>query len=201
MDDSLLCYYQAQRGTPDPHDVVLWIDVVNGRVDEVLGEEQWDRSCGPVDMALVSPDGRYVAFDRSFLTGGTCLGLWLLDLESGEWNEITYEYGSRYRHRLLGWEAPDVIAFHRHLEPPQSEGTHGQPWREVCRAHLAAPVFAASSPGGEGGGITGEACGAAVLQQAGLDDGRAPGRPRHALTATRESMSGEGVEGEGAPVS
>jgi hypothetical protein len=197
LGDSLLCYYQAKRESPYPYNVVLRIDTVTGEADEILREERWDPSRGPVDTALASPDGRYVAFDRSSLAGGTCLGLWLLDLKSRECSEITYEYASRYRHRLLTWEAPNVIAFRRYAGPAASEEPDGQPGWAAYRAHLWPPALVASSRGGVRGGrkeAAGEAYSSGGRQKAALGHSRARDRPRHARTATRVSMSGHEVQ-------
>jgi hypothetical protein len=97
---------------------VLEVHLPSGRSRTVFAEEQWDPSRGAIRCALLSPDGRWLAFDRlrepsNLAKGGTCAGIWLLDLQSGECQEITHESEPDYHHRLVGWDGSDVLFLRR----------------------------------------------------------------------------------------
>jgi len=116
--DRVVICCQAQDDSRGLINCVLEVDLPSGRSRTVFAEEQWDPSRGAIRCALLSPDGRWLAFDRSrepsnLAKGGTCAGIWLLDLQSGECQEITHESEPDYHHRLVGWDGSDVLFLRR----------------------------------------------------------------------------------------
>jgi hypothetical protein len=137
--NALIVCYEAEGAN-----VVMEAETGSGDARRVLVEETWDPSLSPLDRAYLSPDRRFLACDRYrsphlMRMGGTCSGIWLLDLESGEWVELTYEDVPDYRHRLLGWEGPDTLLFTRRVAEERPTPSHGGYLHPVYRAHLAAP--------------------------------------------------------------
>ena len=136
---TLIVCYEAEGAN-----VVVEVETESGDARRVLVEERWDPSLTPMDRAYLSPDGRFLAFDRarspsSMAMGGRCSGIWLLDLGSGECVELTYEDTSDYRHRLLGWGGPDTLLFTRRVEDESPTPSHDGYLRPVYRAYLALP--------------------------------------------------------------
>jgi hypothetical protein len=145
--NALLVCYEAEGAN-----VVVEVETESGDARRVLVEGTWDPSLTAVETPCLSPDGRFLAFDRvrspsSMARGGRCSGLWLLDLDSGKCVELTYEDTGDYHHRLLGWESTDRLLFTRRVEEERPTPAHGGYLHPVYRAHLAAPA-----EGGRGAG-------------------------------------------------
>jgi hypothetical protein len=139
----LVLYYEARDGRHEAENVVLRIEPSTGEVREVLREERWDPSRRPLHALSLSPDGRYLAFDRAFSAklieaGGTCAGIWVLDLESGECVELTYEDTTRYQHKLVQWDDADTLLFTCRVQGPPR--TYDGIRDDLYRARLDLPL-------------------------------------------------------------
>ena len=140
--DLMILCYEGENEKYGSENVFMEIDPGSGATRRILTEERWDPSLGPMDRGCLSPDGRLLAFDRFrsptlLAQGGRCSGIWLLDLESGECAELTYEDGSEYHHRLIGWEGPDTLVFTRRVAEEMPTFTGGGSQRDLYRLHLA----------------------------------------------------------------
>lgn len=140
-NDELIFCYEAEAGASRLENVVLRVATLSGKAERVLREERWDPSRRPMHIAVLSPDRRYLLFDRVFspkliAAGGTCAGIWLLDLESGECTELTYENAGRYEHHVPRWEGPNTFLFVRHDQGPTQRPSEDQPGHDVWRARL-----------------------------------------------------------------
>jgi len=137
--NALLVCYEAEGAN-----VVVEVDAESGDARRVLVEERWDPSLTGIETPCLSPDGRFLAFDRvrspsAMAAGGKCSGIWLLDLDSGKCVELTYEDTSDYHHRLLGWGSADTLLFTRRVEEETPTASQGDYLRPVYRAYLALP--------------------------------------------------------------
>jgi len=118
--------------------VVRRVDVATGQHPLLHRQEQGVARQGYLDKALLSPDGRYLAFDRMPYFFPPKCSIWLLDCRTGECSELTYEDAQDYHHGLLRWEGERTILFHRKTETK----TKPMAW-DLYRAHLNLPVSAA----------------------------------------------------------
>jgi hypothetical protein len=137
--NALLVCYEAEGAN-----VVVEVETESGDARRVLVEETWDPSLTAIETPCLSPDGRFLAFDRvrspsAMAKGGRCSGLWLLDLESEKCVELTYEDTGDYHHRLLGWESTDRLLFTRRVGEETPGASHDGYLRPVYRAYLALP--------------------------------------------------------------
>lgn len=139
--NTLLFCYERIGPSRRAENIVVDIDVLTGDAQVILGEEQRDPSRGPMGHRCLSPDGRWLAFDRLRLPSaiadvGTSSGLWLLDLVAGTCHELTSESTTDYEHILLGWEDETTILFARRVVLGVRTENSIQPRYDVCRARL-----------------------------------------------------------------
>jgi hypothetical protein len=116
---------------------LIW---VGGASDEIMAADPTTRAVSsvyrdpvlstPICRLLPSPDGRFIAFDR---TAGKTLGIWVLDLVTRKAGEVTYEMATLYDHNLVRWEDDSDILFAR----PRHDDTRET--YDIYRAHLARP--------------------------------------------------------------
>jgi hypothetical protein len=137
--NALLVCYEAEGAN-----VVVEAETESGDARRVLVEERWDPSLTAIETPCLSPDGRFLAFERvrspaAMAAGGKCSGIWLLDLDSGKCVELTYEDTSDYHHRLLGWGSADTLLFTRRVEEETPAASQSDYLRPVYRAYLALP--------------------------------------------------------------
>src|SRR5262249_54851633 len=64
-----------------------------------------------VQQMLLSPDGKFIAFDRLNMNDGDGLGIWLLDVRSGKCFQATFEASPPYSHNLIRWDSPTRLEF------------------------------------------------------------------------------------------
>jgi len=102
------------------------IDVNTGAMEVVLRDS--DRM-GSIEGILPSEDGRYVALGKSTLWGYNPRHIWLLDLATGQCEQLTK--GAGHNHTLLQWKAADVLLFAR--------SNPGRGW-DIYEAKLALSV-------------------------------------------------------------
>jgi len=102
------------------------IDVNTGAMEVVLRDS--DRM-GSIEGILPSEDGRYVALGKSTLWGYNPRHIWLLDLATGQCEQLTK--GAGHNHTPLQWKAADVLLFAR--------SNPGRGW-DIYEAKLALSV-------------------------------------------------------------
>lgn len=152
--DGLILVCQTEDRQRERRNVILLVGPPGGNAKRLLDEPCWDPSLTAVRTALLSPDARLLAFDRTrpLATAASSEargGIWLLDLESGECQEVTYEKTGPYHHQLVGWEGPDAIVFLRRVDEGWVE-LHGDVIRyERYRIQLRKTQTRSASSSGE----------------------------------------------------
>ena len=109
----IVFYFDASR----KNNTVLKINKETGEFKTLYSEDASLDGHSPIDRtrALLSPDKRFLAFSRISDSRWKRFGIWLLDLNTGDCQPLTYESGTDYYHYLVGWEGPDSLVFVRHM--------------------------------------------------------------------------------------
>lgn len=85
--------------------MVVQFDPATSRTKTLYSEDGTKPGNHAVEYADISPDGKYLAFYRMACSPWTRFGVWLVDLTTGQAEEITSEDGDAYNHGVVNWKA------------------------------------------------------------------------------------------------